>query len=268
MKNKSLILHEDRLFPASKEIRSIARLLYEKVKELPIISPHGHTDPAWFSKNELFVDACELLIKPDHYLYRMLYSQGILLESLGIEGKNSIEGSEKDHRKIWRVFAKNYFLFYGTPSRMWLDTVFSEVFGMKFVLDENTADDYFDQINEKLKTEAFRPRALFDRFKIEVLTTTDSPLDKLEDHRIIGESNWSGRVIPAYRPDSVVDPEFDGFRENIVKLGELTGEDTKTWKGYLIALQKRREFFIKMGATSTDHGHLTAKTLDLSLERM
>lgn len=261
---RPLELNPDRLFSSDPTQRAIARRLYTQIADLPIISPHGHTDPSWFAENAPFGNATELLIKPDHYVFRMLYSQGISLESLGIP---TVDGSpvETDARAIWRLFAERYYLFRGTPSRMWLDYVFSEVFGLGLSLDAGTADAYFDSITESLNTEAFRPRALFERFNIECLATTESPLDDLRHHKKIRDSGWHGNVITAFRPDPVVDPEFEGFRRNVQKLGELTREDTDHWQGYLNALRQRREYFAAMGATSTDHGHPTASTADLGI---
>ena len=258
----TLRLHDDRLFPAEASARRIARALHDTVKDLPIISPHGHTDPAWFADDEPFADPAELLIVPDHYLFRMLYSQGVPLEGLGI-GTTSNERSDKESRKIWQLFAEHYHLFRGTPSRLWLDYVFEKVFGMSETLNADTASSYYDRIDDCLKRENFRPRALFERFNIEVLATTESPLDPLANHDAIARSGWSGRVITAYRPDPVVDPEFEGFVVNVEHLGELTGENTSTWPGYLRAHVQRRAYFKEYGATSTDHGHPTAQTADL-----
>lgn len=253
------ILHPDRLFPADPETRAIARRLHTSICELPIISPHGHTDAAWFAKNEPFPDPAQLLILPDHYVYRMLYSQGISMHDLGIR-----QAAEIDSRKIWRIFADHYYLFRGTPTRMWLDYEFEVLFGLDQRLSSATADHYFDVIAEKLRQPEFLPRALYERFRIEVLATTDSPLDSLEHHRAIRESKWKARILPTFRPDSVVDPVFQGFRDNISRLGEQTGEDTSTWPGYLNALRKSRERFKSLGCTATDHGHPTANTANLS----
>ncbi|MCH7627505.1 MAG: glucuronate isomerase [Proteobacteria bacterium] len=255
---RNLELHPDRLLPVEPSVRALARELYAQVKGLPIISPHGHTDPRWFAGNETFGNATELLLVPDHYIFRMLYSQGVALEDLGVRNPGV------DPRAAWRLFAERYGLFRGTPSRMWLDWVFAEAFGMGVQLSGETADLYFDTITEMLASDAFRPRALFERFNIEVLATTESPIDTLEHHAAIGASGWQGRVVTAYRPDPVVDPEFEGFRANIDTLSQLTGEDCTTWSGYLAAHRKRRAFFATMGATSTDHGHPTALTANLS----
>ena len=238
-------------------MREIARELYRAVASLPIVSPHGHTDASWFALNEPFGNATELLLQPDHYLFRMLHSQGVPLEALGI-------GAPADPREAWRVFAERYHLFRGTPSRIWLDWVFAEVFGLDVRLDGETADLCFDTITARLERQQFRPRALFERFNIELLATTENPLDTLEHHRAIHDSGWGGRVITAYRPDPVVDPEFEGFQANLDRLAQLTGEDCRTWSGYLAAHRQRRAFFKAMGATSTDHGHPTARTEDLS----
>jgi len=267
--SRPLSLQPDRLFPADPTVRGIARELYSYVAQAPIVSPHGHTDPAWFARNENFGNATELLLRPDHYLFRMLYSQGVALEDLGI-------GSAKasyDPRKAWALLAENWHLYRGTPSRMWSDWVFSEVFGMGEMLDAENADFYFDTITEQLATPEFRPRALFDRFNIEVIATTESPLDDLAHHAQIMADNaksqgeggaWAGRVVTAYRPDPVVDPEFEGFRDNLGRFSEITGQDCLTWAGYLAAHRQRRAFFAQHGATSTDHGHPTAQTANLA----
>ncbi|MCW0199704.1 glucuronate isomerase [Sphingopyxis sp.] len=259
---RPLTLHPDRLFPSDPAQRAIARRLYAEVADLPIISPHGHTDPAWFAANAPFGNATEMLLHPDHYVFRMLYSQGVSLDALGIRNPDA------DPRESWRLFAQHYHLFRGTPSRMWMDWVFAEVFGLEVQFSAETSDLYYDHITETLAADAFRPRALFDRYRIEVIATTESPLDTLDHHAVIRTANekgeWGGRVITAYRPDPVVDPEFEGFRDNLARLSELSGEDAFSYAGYLAAHRRRRAFFASMGATSTDHGHPSAATADLS----
>ncbi len=255
-------MNPDRLFPADPNVRAIARALYEQVAHLPIISPHGHCDPRWFAENERFPDPAQLFVVPDHYVFRMLVSQGVPLEALGIP---FADGSlpDTDPRDIWRVFAQNYHLFRGTPSSLWLDHAFSEVFGLSEPFSPDTADAFYDDIDAQLATDAFRPRALFERFNIEVLATTEGALDGLNWHKQIAASGWSGRVVTTYRPDAVVDPDFAGFADNVAEFGALTGEDTGTWSGYLNAHRVRRAFFQDNGATATDHGHPTARTEDL-----
>jgi len=282
-------LHVDRLFPADPATRDIARRLYARVEGLPIISPHGHTDPRWFAENKAFANPAALLIQPDHYLLRMLYSQGVSLAALGIKRRDQggvdtekledekqgrqqqetlqqepQEIVETDPRAVWRCFAEHYYLFRGTPSRLWLDYVFSEVFGLTETLSPANADSQYDAIDECLQRPEFLPQALFERFNIEVLATTESPLDDLRYHRQIQQSDWSGRVITAFRPDNVIDPEIPEFRDNVRRLGKLSGEDVSSFAGYLRALVNRRAYFIEHGATSTDHGHPTPATADLS----
>ena len=257
------MLHPDRLFPSDPTQRAIARRLYGEVSALPIISPHGHTDPSWFAKDEAFPDPASLFVKPDHYAFRMLYSQGIPLEQLGVPRKDGGETSS-DNRAIWRLLASNWHLFRGTPTSMWLTHAFETVFGVTERLSAASADRIYDRIEECLGKPEFRPRALFERFNLEVLATTESPLDTLEHHKAIRESGWKGRVITAFRPDPVVDPEFEGFRDNLAELARITGKDTTTWDGYLAALADRRLYFKSFGATSTDHGHPTAATADLA----
>ncbi|MEL6955386.1 MAG: glucuronate isomerase [Pseudomonadota bacterium] len=256
------LLHEDRLFPSDPDQRTIARELYADIRDLPIISPHGHTDPSWFALNEPFPNPTELLIAPDHYVFRMLYSQGVSLDALGVP---RADGSrpDTDPREAWRTLASHYHLLRGTPSRMWLDHVFSEVFGLSERLNTSTADHYYDTIDTALKTEDFRPRALFDRFNIELLSTTEGATDSLSHHEAIQASDWDGRVISAYRPDAVNDAEHEDFQTALDTFGELTGEDTRSWKGYLNAHRKRREDFKAVGTTSSDHGHISARTADL-----
>jgi glucuronate isomerase len=171
----------------------------------------------------------------------------------------------KDARKVWRIFASHYHFFRGTPTRLWLDYVFQELFGIQERLSASTADYYFDALSERLRTPEFLPCALYERFNIEVLATTDSPLDSLADHKLIRDSHWKARILPTFRPDPVIDPEFAGFKDNISQLGEQTGEDTWTWVGYLAALRNSRARFREAGCTATDHGHPTAQTADLSL---
>jgi glucuronate isomerase len=257
-----LALHPDRLLPTEPTVRTIARRLYARVQSLPIVSPHGHTDPGWFARNDSFDNPAALLITPDHYVLRMLYSQGIALERLGVAPADGGE-FERDPRQVWRLFAGHYHLFRGTPSRTWLDWVFAEVFGLQVRLDAGTADHYYDAIAARLAHADYRPRALFERFGIEVLATTESPLDPLEHHRTLRASGWSGRVVTAFRPDPVLDPEFEGFHDNLAELGRVTGCDTRSYEGYIAALRNRRAYFASLGATSTDHGHPTAATAAL-----
>ena len=255
------MLNGNRLFPAESAARSVAVKLYETVKDLPIISPHGHTDPQWFADNQPFPNPAALFLQPDHYIFRMLYSQGVSLESLGVP---QVDGKQNaDPREAWRIFARHYYLFRGTPTRLWLDYAFQELFGLKERLSADNADEYYETIDKALRTPEFLPRALFDRFHIEVLATTDAAFDSLEFHRKIKASGWKGRVLPTFRPDAVVDAEYLGFQDNLKRLGEASGEDISSYKGYLNALRKRRAFFKENGATATDHGHLTALTADL-----
>ncbi len=257
------LLHPDRLFPTDPASRDLARALYSDVHGLPIISPHGHTDPAWYATDAAFPDPARLFVTPDHYVFRMLASQGVALADLGVPRADG-DPTEADGRKIWRLFAANYHLFRGTPSRMWLDHAFETIFGFDERLTAANADAYYDSIAQALQTPAFRPRALFERFNIEVIASTDSALDDLAHHQTIRASGWAGRVVPTYRPDAVVDPDIPGFVANIARLAEITGEDTNSWQGYLTAHRKRRAYFKSMGATASDHGHATARTEDLA----
>jgi glucuronate isomerase len=259
---RALHLHPDRLFPSDPTQRDIARALYAEIGALPIVSPHGHTDPRWFAEDSRWQNATELLLAPDHYVFRMLYSQGVALDDLAIPSRAGTPAT--DPRAAWRVFAEHYHLFRGTPSRLWLDHVFAEVFGFDVALEAGTADLYYDGIEEQLATPAFRARALFDRFGIEFLATTEGADDPLDSHRQIRESGWGGRVVTTYRPDGVIDVEHEQFQPAMARFAELTGEDVWSWRGYLAAHRKRRADFRVAGATATDHGHPSARTANLS----
>ena len=262
MSMRPLLFHRDRLFPADPTARSIARALYDEVAGLPIVSPHGHTDPAWFATNEPWSDPTALLLAPDHYLFRMLYSQGVDLAALGVSSRSG--PSSADPRSAWRLFASHYHLFRGTPSRLWLDHVFATLFGLDVALDAASADLYYDRIAEALATLEFRPRALFDCFNIELLATTEGPHEELVHHQAIRTSGWRGNVVTTYRPDAVIDPEHEDFAGALARFAELSGEDVSSWSGYLAGHRKRRADFRAVGATATDHGHPTALTADLS----
>ena len=262
MMTRPLDLNPDRLFPSDPATRAIARTLYAEIADLPIVSPHGHTDAGWFADDAAWSDATALLLAPDHYIFRMLYSQGVDLDALAIPSRAGVPAT--DPREAWRLFAQNVHLFRGTPSRLWLDHVFAEVFGFQVALDATTADLYYDTIAEKLASPAFRPRALFDRFKIDFLATTEGSQDDLGAHHRIRASGWQGRVVTTYRPDGVIDVEHEQFGRAMTRFAELTGEDVHSWTGYLAAHRKRRADFRAAGATATDHGHPTAATANLS----
>ena len=258
-----VLLDPNRLFPANEISRAIAVDLYKETRDLPIISPHGHCDPSWFSENKRFPDPAQLFIVPDHYVFRMLVSQGITLHELGVQTLDS-SVFENDPKKIWKKFSENYYLFRGTPTAMWLDYSFEKVFGIAELLTSATSDFYYNQIEEKLSQPEYLPQALFDKFNIEVLSTTDSAISDLSQHIEIKNSTWDGKIIPTYRPDGVVDPESIDFKNNLVELGDLANEDTNSWDGYLRAHRSRRLFFKEMGATASDHGHPSARTENLS----
>jgi len=254
-------LAEDRLFPAEGKARDVAMALYHGIKDLPIISPHGHTDPRWFADNPAFEDAVDLLIKPDHYLFRMLHSQGMPLNALGIGAGPDVEG---DKRKIWHMFAARYHLFRATPTRMWLDHVFGDVFGLEDPLSPKTADSYYVHINRCLQKPGYRPLDILERYNIAYIATTEGSTDDLKHHAALIGTKWFGRVVTTYRPDDITNPDGPEFLDNLNHLADLTGENTHTWQGYLEAHRIRRAFFRQMGASATDHGHPTARTADLS----
>jgi glucuronate isomerase len=244
-------------------VRRVARALYDETRLLPIISPHGHCDPSTLADDAAIGDPALELVTRDHYLLRLLYSQGTPLEALGVR---ALDGSpvETDGRRVWRTLAENYRLFLGTPSRLWLDHTLYEVLAVKDTLRAETADAVYDEITSRLAQDDFRPRALYERFGIEFLATTDGAVADLDAHARIRTSGWPGRVVPTFRPDDVTNPERTDFLRNLARLAELTGTDTSTWQGYLTALCTRRMNFKDAGSTASDHGHPSPATADLS----
>ena len=252
-------LNQDRFFDTDPNVRKIAKELYLEVKDLPIVSPHGHVDPGILAENTPFPDPAELIIIPDHYIFRLLYSQGIPLEYLGVP---TIDGTpvEKDHRKIWQLFADHFYLYAGTPTGAWLDHEFSEVFGIEQKLNSSNAMQVYDTISEKLQKPEFRPRSMFERFRIEVLSTTDGASDPLARHKKIKESGWKGRIIPCFRPDAAVNIYMTGWKDEIRALGEITGIEISSYRKFIQAIEDRRAYFKSMGAVSTDQGILSPYT--------
>jgi glucuronate isomerase len=268
-----LTLHPDRILAADPAVRQIARELYESVADLPIISPHGHVDSYLFADpGAAFGSPAELFIIPDHYITRMLYSQGIPLESLGIPlsaartapGEAQEIKVETDHRRIWRIFCENFHLFRGTPSGLWLTAELATVFAVDEKPGADNADRLYDAIAEKLASPDFTPRRLFERFNIAALATTDAATDTLAHHQAIRNSAWSGRIIPTFRPDAVINLDTPGWRANIDTLSQVSGVDVVDYASYLKALEQRRAFFKSLGATATDHGALTPAVAELT----
>ncbi|MBC8400366.1 MAG: glucuronate isomerase [Candidatus Marinimicrobia bacterium] len=256
-------LHPDRFFDPDPTTRKIARQLYEQVCDLPIISPHGHTDPHWFAENKPFSDPTELIIVPDHYVFRLLYSQGIKIESLGVPTVDGIP-VESDRRKIWRLFARHFYLFDGTPTGAWLSYEFTEIFGVNEKLTADNADRIYDHISGLLNRTEFLPRSIVDRFNIEVLSTTDEASDQLLSHQKIRKSDWNGRIIPCFRPDAVTNIRNPHWKNKIDELSNIVGYELNNYSHFIRALEDRRLYFKSMGATATDQGILSPFTIELN----
>ena len=254
-------LPSGRYFDREPAQRCVARELYESVVDLPLICPHGHVDPSLFAdENATFGTPAELLIIPDHYVFRMYYSQGIPLEALGVPRG----AGKRDHRQIWQTFADHFYLFRGTPSGVWLAYMFKEVFGIEEKLTGATAQTIYDQLETKLASPEFRPRALFERFNIEVLCTTDFATDSLRHHQAIRASGWQGDIRPTFRPDDVIHILRPGWRENIDKLSNLTGIEVNSYPALIQALEERRAFFKSLVAVATDSDGTSLTTGELT----
>lgn len=254
----------DRYFDPDPQQKAIAQHLYSQVASLPLVCPHGHVDVRLFSDpNRTFGTPTEMLILPNHYILRMLYSQGVQLEQLGVPRRDG-EPVETDHRRIWQTFAEHVHLFWGTPTGVWLTYELYEVFGIRDKLTADTAQRIYDEIADRLRLPAFRPRALYERFNIEVLCTTDGAADTLEEHHAVRASGWHGRILPTFRPDSVINLNTPGWRSHVQALGAACGQDIRSYVDFIRALEARRTFFKSMGARATDHAAVTPYTAQLS----
>jgi glucuronate isomerase len=250
--HRPLVLHADRFFDSDPEIRRSARTLYEETRDLPLICPHGHVDPSTLANDAPFPEPASLIVVPDHYIVRMLYSRGVPMESLGIQTRDGTT-VETDPRRVWQLFGENAHLFHGTPTGVWLDHELHDVFGVKARLDADSAQYVYDQIAERLGSPEFRPRRLFERFNIEVLATTDAASDSLEHHRAIRASGWRGRVIPTFRPDAVFRIAAPEWAAELECLGQVSGDAIANYASFIDALEKRRAVFKSLGATASDH---------------
>ncbi len=257
--SQSIAAHPDRLLPADPGTRSIARSLLERVQDLPIISPHGHVDAAVIEQNTPFPDPAALLVSPDHYVTRLIHANGVPMDQL-LAGTASAPKS----REIWRQFVEAWSLFEGTASGYWLRTQFDDVFKLGADLSELSADASYDAIAAKLVEPDFRPRQLFKDFNIEVLATTDDPLDNLASHRALTEDpSFNGRVLPTFRPDAYLNVAHPSWSANVERLIETAGDGATGYAGYIAALENRRRYFVEHGAVSADHGVRTPATLKL-----
>jgi glucuronate isomerase len=258
---------DERYFDPNPTVRSIALELYAAVAALPLICPHGHVDPRVFADPEFsFGSPADLFIIPDHYVVRMLYSQGVpmeqLLPSRAEQAGGAGGGPAFDHRAVWQTFADHIHLFRGTPSGMWIADELRNIFGIQERLNSANAQTVYDAIAEKLATPAFRPRALYERFNIEVLSTTDAATDTLEHHQRIREWGWQGRILPTFRPDAVMNIDSPNWKQNVELLSKVSGIHITGYPSLITALEQRRAFFKQMGATATDHAAVTPYTED------
>ncbi len=262
----ALTLHPDRGLPLDDRQRSVARRIYDETASLPLICMHGHVEADVLAEDRPFADPAQLLVVPDHYVTRMMVSQGIRPESLGVW---RVDGGpvETDSRVIWRTFCANWRLYRGTPSRYWLEHELVEVFGVRQVPSEATADEIYDVIAAKIASDSFRPQALLDAFNIEVISTTDAATSDLRHHAALDGQGFGGRVVPTFRPDALVYLDRPTWRADIDLLAQVSGIDTGDYAGFVEALRQRRQAFVKAGALASDHGHLRADTTPLPATR-
>ncbi|MEM1127185.1 MAG: glucuronate isomerase [Bacteroidota bacterium] len=247
-----LYLHEDRFFDPDPAIRSVARELYAATRALPLVAPHGHVAPELLAENAPFPDPATLFIKPDHYIFRMLYAQGVSMESLGVPTRDGTP-VETDPRVIWRRFAAHYYLFAGTPTRAWLDYQLAKVFEVPVALDADSADLVYNHLAERLTEPAFRPRALYERFGLEVLTTTDAATDDLRHHQALRDEGWGGRVRPCFRPDALFRIAQPEWGQHLHALEARQEAQLGSYAAFREALWDRRQAFKALGAFATDH---------------
>src|SRR5690242_13370732 len=259
------MLSPDRALPADPETRRLAREIFAATETLPLVCMHGHVDASVLADDVPFGDPAQLFITPDHYVTRLIHAAGVPLPALGVggpsRGAGAAGGPAPDPREIWRTFCAHWKLFRGTPSRFWLLHELVEVFGVEPAFDR--PDELYDALSDRLARSEFRPRALFERFGIEILATTDSPLDDLAAHARLAKDGFEGRIVPTFRPDALVHVDRPGWASDVAALGALTGIDTSSYAGFVDALAQRRRDFVAAGALATDHGHLSASTAPL-----
>ena len=254
----ALRLHPDRLLPPEPGVRAIARRLYEVVRDLPILSPHGHVDPRLLLDDEPFADPASLLVTPDHYVTRLLHASGVPLDALGV-GRGQL--AEAEAREVWRLLCSHWDAYRGTPVRYWLEAELAEIFEVSVRPSAETADAIYDQVADRLAKDGYRPRALYDRFRIQVLATTDDPCDDLSAHAALAaDPTFTGRVIPTFRPDRYLEPGQPGWRDAVTRLAEVADLDTGDYAGFVRALEARRRYFVAHGAVSADHSHVDVRT--------
>lgn len=256
-------LHPDRYFGCGKDALPLARELYQQMSSFPILSPHGHVNPAILASNRAFPDPVALLITPDHYITRMLASLGIDYEQIGIPRLQEAAQSRTTPEEIWQKLADNWIAFTGTPSKIWFEEILSEVFEIESPFTSENAQLIYQRISESLQSPEFLPQKLFGEFRIEVLATTDGTSDSLEHHRSLRSSQVPGRIIPTFRPDDVSDPERTDWQLALRKLEEVANFEIETFAALRSALRIARDRFIAMGATATDHGMPSALSIEL-----
>lgn len=255
-----LVLHPDRLLPSDPGVRAVARRLYAAVRDLPVISPHGHVDPRLLLDDHPFSDPASLFVQPDHYVTRLLHASGVPLDALGV-GRGPLPEAEAEARQVWRQLCAHWDVYRGTPVRFWLESELAEIFDVAVRPSAETADAIYDQIADRLAKDSHHPRALYHRFRIQVLATTDDPCSDLSAHAALAaDPSWSGRVIPTFRPDAYLEPALPGWRDAVARLGEVSGVDTGEYAGYARALEGRRADFVEHGAVSADHSHADVRT--------
>jgi glucuronate isomerase len=253
-----LRLDPDRLLPPEPGVRSVARRLYEAVRDLPILSPHGHVDPRLLLDNQPFADPASLLVTPDHYVTRLLHASGVPLDALGV-GRGPLP--EAEARQVWRLLCGHWDAYRGTPVRFWLEAELAGIFEVSVRPSAETADAIYDQVADRLTKDDYRPRALYDRFRIQVLATTDDPADDLAAHAALAaDPTWTGRVVPTFRPDRYLEPAQPGWGDAVARLGQVADLDTGTYDGFVAAMEARRRYFVEHGAVSADHSHLDVRT--------
>lgn len=236
------------LFDPEPAVRETALELFAQTKSLGLICPHGHIAPSLLAEpGARFLHPTDLLIRFDHYIFRLLYSQGIALESLGV----GVAEGEYDPIKAWEVFCQNFHLFDGTPTGLWLRLELTQLFGVTEKPSAKNARALYALIQAALDTPAFTPRALFKRFRVEVLATTDAPEDDLNLHLRAQRDGY--RVVPTFRPDGVLQVLRPDWRARLGRLEAVSNRSIESYADLLEALKERRQAFKRAGATATDH---------------
>ncbi|TXC90626.1 glucuronate isomerase [Metabacillus litoralis] len=225
---------------------STAEKLYHNVmKELPIFDYHCHLSPKEIYENHSFENITQIWLAGDHYKWRAMRIHGVK-EAL-------ITGNASDWEKF-EAWAETMPHLFGNPLYHWAHMELRTYFGITKLLSRDTAKEIWEECNEKLKTEDFKPRRFIEKSNVEFVGTTDDPADNLEYHKLLQEdSSFQVTVAPTFRPDQALYLERPSFKEYLTKLENASGVNINELDELVEALKQRVDYFAEHGCCASDH---------------